>query len=300
MGLGLFGTSAARGPSSRQAVSSPSSTALAPLEPSTFLQAFPRFLLSASQSLVGSPLRLLRQLLAELVTFLRSHRFMEIYNINFWRTVAARLPARVSTYWSTLIAMESQCAQRTICDLANLASTRLPKWSQQIALVYLNTFAETHPYYTVAIHGLTAQTCSPLYAECDADAFLARVRGNVSESIEATVAPLRDALNQLATVASVTINSLATDEEVQGEQAENTNEDEGATLRRPAATRNNQDGHLPNFEDEEEEMFAPQPKQHLQFNPQAQQQFNPRPLPMNRPAHMGPNHVPVGHNFPRH
>ena len=115
------------------------------------LQTLPKILLPAMRSLVGAPLRLFRQLLVEVIAFLRGHRFYEIYDLRFWQKIAARLPDRATTYWHTLVSRESQCVQRSVCEGAELSSRRTPKWFQQIALIYLNTFSEVHPYYSVAI-----------------------------------------------------------------------------------------------------------------------------------------------------
>ncbi len=171
-------------------------------------------LLPAMRTLVGGPLRLLRQLAAELVAFLRAHRPLplQLYDHRFWGSVATALPARASAYWSALVSMESSCARRTVCDLAELASRRLPKWAQQAVLFYLNAFAETNEFYGVAISGLTLKNCRS-FEDCDADRLFARLQGNVTEAIKATVGPVGAAFADLVEVASTTMRSIVTGEE---------------------------------------------------------------------------------------
>lgn len=172
-----------------------------------------QILLPAMQALVGGPLRLLRQLASELVTFLRAHRPAQLSDLRFWQSVAVQLPSRASTYWHALVSMESQCAQRTVCDLAELASRRLPKWAQQGVLFYLNAFSETNDYYRVAISGLTMKRCATDFADCDVERFFGRLQGNVTEAIKATMAPVGAALADLVDVTSTTMRSMVSVEE---------------------------------------------------------------------------------------
>lgn len=187
------------------------STALAPVG-STSVGTLRKILIPAIQSLIGAPLRLFRQLIAEIGNFLRSHNFRELYDIKFLQSMFSRLPNRLFTYWDTLMSMEQQCIHRTLCDLADYTSGQIPKWAEQIALVYLNAFSHSNQYYQVIVHGLTAHKCAIMYDECDPDQFLNRIRTNVSHTIVTTVNPMTDAFNHLINVTSSTIDSLAVDD----------------------------------------------------------------------------------------
>ena len=245
-------------------------------------------LLPAMRTLVGGPLRLLRQLAAELATFLRAHRPLplQLYDHRFWGSVATALPARASAYWSALVSMESSCARRTVCDLAELASRRLPKWAQQAVLFYLNAFAETNEYYGVAIAGLTLKNCRASFEDCDVDRFFARLQGNVTEAIKATVGPVGAAFADLVEVASTTMRSIVT-----GEERED--------LRRPQPQPQQDSLRAPASRTFEEEAEEEEDEEPVMMGGNGRRP----PLPMMASSGGVMNRLPVAqpsHHFPRH
>ncbi len=245
-------------------------------------------LLPAMRTLVGGPLRLLRQLAAELATFLRAHRLpMQLYDHRFWQQVATALPARASAYWSALVSMESSCARRTVCDLAELASRRLPKWAQQAVLFYLNAFAETNEFYGVAISGLTLKNCRS-FEDCDADRLFARLQGNVTEAIKATVGPVGAAFADLVEVASTTMRSIVTGEEREDLRRPQPQPQQDS-LRAPAPASRTFEEEAEEEEDEEPVMMGGSGRR--------------PPLPMMASSGGVMNRLPVAqpsHHFPRH
>ena len=170
-----------------------------------------KILLPALKSLVGAPIKLISRLAMEVMNFIRSHSLRELYDTKLLQKLVIQLPDQLSTYWKMLAEMESQCMSRTICDLSDYTSRRLPKWVEQIWLIYLNAFAFENSYYTVAINGITTHKCSLIYSECDADQFIARIQANITQSISNSVGPMRDVLIELVNNATTsTLSSLIT------------------------------------------------------------------------------------------
>ncbi|KAI2803327.1 hypothetical protein BLOT_007454 [Blomia tropicalis] len=208
---------------SRQSLSN--DTSLATTSSSSSFGSLRRILLPAFQSIVSSPFRILRQLLNEVFHFMQNHHIWELYDVRFLQQIASRIPDRTFVYWNTLMEVEAKCVQRTICDLSEFTSHHIPKWAEQISLIYLNTFVERYPTYQVIIHGLTTRQCRKFYADCDPDSFITRLKGNVTESIATTVEPLKDAINGLVNATASTIQSLA--------ESELTEDDENNLVRSP-------------------------------------------------------------------
>ena len=147
-----------------------------------------KIILHAFRSVMGAPVQLIRRLAIEIINLIHSHTFRDTLSANNFQQLTAQLPDRLFTYWKVFTEMESQCMNRTICDLSDYTARRLPKWAEQMWLIYLNVFASENSFYTVAINGITTHQCAIMYPECDAEKFLTRIQTNVTESFFSTIA----------------------------------------------------------------------------------------------------------------
>jgi len=145
---------------------------------------FRQILLDAFRQLLAAPMKIMKTLIREVRNFFRGHNLTEFYDVKVLKHILSRAPKRLLAYYDALVGLEHNCLQRTVCDVAEYTSHRVPKWVGQIAFIYFNTFAQQRPYYEVIVQGLTVRNCAALYTECDPEMFIERLRNNVVNATE--------------------------------------------------------------------------------------------------------------------
>lgn len=167
-------------------------------------------LIPAIRTLVAAPLRILHQLYLEVRDFLATHNFRQMFDVGMINQMMTIVPKRITEYWTTFREVETACVRRTLCDLADHTSTRVPHWFNQILTIYFTTFSQNSQYYQAVLNGLVSHNCPAVYPDCDPSAFMNRLSGNVGQSVNATIAPVRDAFNNLVAVTAATIETVTT------------------------------------------------------------------------------------------
>ena len=141
-------------------------------------------------------MKLAKMFIQELNQMFKNRDFRELLDIQLIKQIFSKAPKRLLGYYDTLISIESQCLKRTVCDVAAFTSTRIPKWFEQILVIYFTTFSEEKPYYKVVFHGLSVKDCALVYPDCNPEEFLERLRSNITQTVVTTVAPFKTALQE--------------------------------------------------------------------------------------------------------
>lgn len=176
---------------------------------SSAMVALTNLVMPTIRALVQAPVKMIQELIIEIREFLSTHNFSEMLDTTFIRSIVQRLPERAGRYWMSFLELESECIQRTLCDVADFTTHQVPQWVKQILLVYFTTFNE-NIYFEAINNGLIAHNCQAKFSQCDPNSFLSKLSNNVSDSIHTTVSPIKDALNDLV---NVTLSTLMVNDE---------------------------------------------------------------------------------------
>lgn len=166
-------------------------------------------LLPAARTLIAAPLKIMHQLYLEIRAFLATHNFRQMFDVGVINQLVTVVPKRIQEYWVAFHEVETACVRRTLCDLADHTSKRVPHWFNQILTIYFTTFSQNSQYYQAVLNGLVSHNCPAVYPDCDPSAFMNRLTGNVGQSFNATVAPVREAFANLMAVTAATIDTVA-------------------------------------------------------------------------------------------
>lgn len=183
------------------------STALATSSSSSAMVTLSNLVLPTIRAIIQAPVKMLQELMMEFREFMSTHNFSEMLDTTFIRALLQRLPERIGKYWVSFLELESECIQRTLCDLADFTTHHVPQWVRQIMLIYFTTFNQ-NIYFEAINNGLIAHNCQAKFTQCDPNSFLSRISNNMSQSLHTTVEPIRVAFNELINVTVSTLDSI--------------------------------------------------------------------------------------------
>ncbi|KAI7692661.1 hypothetical protein SSS_06356, partial [Sarcoptes scabiei] len=191
----------------RQTSQESQTTALA-IQTTNVMITFTNIVLPTIRAIIQTPIKLLHQLFLELRHFLNSRNLSDLMDTKFIGSLAERIPDRARHYWFSFVELESECIQRTLCDMADFTAHHLPHWGKQIMLIYFTTFTP-NKYFEAINNGLIAHNCQAKFTQCDPNSFLSRISNNMTQSIHSTVSPIRVAFNELVNATVSTLDTLA-------------------------------------------------------------------------------------------
>jgi len=113
-----------------------------------------------------APFSLLAHVFRDVMKFYEHKSLTQFFSLSSLRSAVMSTPQQLSHYWARLMAMEEQCMYRTICDLADFMSGRLPFWAQQLTGVYFTSNSATSPYYRAVANGMINHNCADYYSQC--------------------------------------------------------------------------------------------------------------------------------------
>lgn len=190
----------------RQSAAAATGTALSTKTSTGLMQSV---VLPALRTMVHTPIKMIQQFLTDLRALIQNHSMGDVFDVRLVNQLVTKLPLRLTAYWQTFQTVEMECITRTLCDLSEYTSPRIPSWLHQILVIYFTTFSQGNVYYQSLANGMINHNCAAFYAECDPSSFFTRISSNVTASVNSTMAPLKDALHELAQVTMTTLRSFS-------------------------------------------------------------------------------------------
>jgi len=117
-----------------------------------------------------APFTLLAHVFRDVMKFYEHKSLTQLFSFSSIRSAVMSSPQQLSHYWGRLMDMEVQCMYRTICDLADFMSGRIPFWAQQLTGVYFTSNSATSPYYRAVANGMINHNCADYYGQCSLSA----------------------------------------------------------------------------------------------------------------------------------